>query len=240
MAIRNVDVATSPRPGPRWACARRLVLCAVVLASAAGTAWANGRKWVSGPNWEASVDGTNWTQAYAPYPNDITTPRDTLASLMWYWNDATAPTGTDGPNAAQFRIQSNNFNAPAPTGAWIAADDWMELFVNGHLVASYALAEHTSMGQPVPVYVDFSAYVNDVGDNGDPPLNTFEIRAHDGTRDSATDRRNEWVFFDPNTLTSPPTRDPASFFIPTAPTWALLLAGLMALRQVRARRRNPD
>lgn len=217
----------------------RMAVCALAL-MAAGAALANGRVYSSGPKWEASTDGQNWIPAYAPYPNDFTVPVDTLGQLMWYWDRAGTPSGSDGENSARFRIsrlkvaplsQINN------DGAWIAADDWMELFVNGHSAATYLLDQHQRAdGQPMPMWVNFAQWLN----RGDQDDNVFEIHAHDGfaptgASDGAQDRVFEWVFFD---MFSEPTRDPASFFaaVPTPSVPALLVAALVAAGLARARR----
>jgi hypothetical protein len=165
-----------------------------------------------GSGWQASTDGINWIPAYAPYPNPITTPNPNLnggiipdigttnAQLMWYAAPNTTPDGMSGPDTVYFKyefdLQTSTFAGGGQTYAWVAADDWMKLKVNGHEVGTYLLDDHKdSRGQPIPVAMNFDQYLNDILAGDPTDHNIIEIEAHDGGV-NAVNRVYEWVFFD--------------------------------------------
>lgn len=165
-----------------------------------------------GSGWQASADKLNWTPAYAPYSNPITTPDPNLnggpipdvgttnAQLMWYAAPNTIPDGASGPDTVYFKyefdLQTSTILGGGITGAWVAADDWMKLTVNGHEVGTYLLTDHQDdRGQPIPVFMAFDQYLNDILAGDPTDHNIIEIEAHDGGV-NAYNRLYEWAFFD--------------------------------------------
>ena len=190
-----------------------------------------------GFSWEASVDGENWLPAYPEYPNNVTTPypETTDGVFMWYWDAEDGfPTGRNGENTVYFRStfmisDLHGYDA----GAWIAADDWMEMSVNGESVATYLLTDEWVDGQPVPSFVDFTSYLNTRYQGDLTGYNTITIQAHDGSL-AAYNRGYEWVFFDAYNVNSVPVLDsPSGLNHPTAvpepAVGGMLLGGMVGL-----------
>ena len=208
---------------------------------------------VSGASgWEASIDGTHWIPAYGGYNStvpvgtpgyDLSSPP--VATPMRYWGDSGyvgIPDGTTGPLTAYFRYsfsldidEARLLHDPLPR-AWIAADDWMKLSVNGHEMATYTLDEHYHAGDPPrfqPDLVDLP-FLNTLnrGDGsfylGDGTgLNIITIEAHDGDKTGTYERIGEMVFFDAQHVQA----------VPEPSWWPLLLAGLSVLGMTQSRRR---
>jgi len=161
-------------------------------------------------DWTAiHFDDSAWRHAYAPYPNDRTTPADiaggpTAAQLMWDWPGPGAPDGTSGPNEAWFRytfsLALTPDALPLLAQALIIADDEFEFFVNGtqyNFGRSTALDDNMRVnGQPNPLLADFSSLLR----NG---TNVLAIHAADGALAHPRDRFNEYVFFDGRIVTVP-------------------------------------
>lgn len=224
---------------------------------------------LSGAGWEASVDEQTWRPAYAPYPNPRTQPirpssfpiepGASNANLMWFWDGAGQPDGSSGPDHAWFRTHFNHSNVlqyGSGFGAWIAADDWMQLRVNGQLMTYknpdgsvkdyYALVEHQDplTGQPVPVKVSIESALNwiNIGIVGGPDEwilgdNLIEIEARDN---AAFPGDFEWVFFDAQTPAFA-NATPPRFAAPEPPsmvTVALaMIAATLGSRRAANRRR---
>jgi hypothetical protein len=133
---------------------------------------------------------------------------------MWYWdptdpnNPTPSPTGANGPHGPiNFTFNFSLPFGPEPGGqygAWIAADDFMSLFINGigpiqnpttpegglGLDTSYILDNHKGPdNQPIPVFIDFTSALQ-VG------TNTITITACDGNFPTCQDRAYEWAFID--------------------------------------------
>jgi len=201
----------------------------------------------SGFVWEASVDGVNWIPAYPEYPNNVTVPypSTTEGVLMWYWDIANGnPTGTNGPNVAYFRAEFMLTDLHDDSaGAWIAADDWMELSVNGTSVATYYLSDHQagSDRQPVPEFVDFTDQLNTRYQGDLSGFNTITIEAHDGG-ENAYNRVYEWLFFDALNVSSTPvlgslsgSNGSNSHPVPEPSTFMLVAVGLVAVWGIKRR-----
>lgn len=184
--------------------------------------------------WEApGFDDSGWSQAYAPYPNSVTTPADiaggpSAAELMWHWTGTAAPDGRSGPNQAWFRytfdLNITPSSLPLLARALIIADDEFEFFVNGTL---YDFGKSTALddnmrgnGQPNPLLADFSDLLVD-------GTNVLAIHAADGSLANPGNRAFEYVYFEGRIETIP---EPGSV--------ALLLSGflLMAASAKRLRR----
>jgi len=191
-----------------------------------------------GSGWQVSKDRINWTPAFAPYPNPITRPNPNLnggpfpdegttnAQLMWYVEPNTVPDGKSGPNTVylryEFDLGLSTLLGGGVTGAWVAADDWMRLTVNGSEVGTYLLDEHMDdRGQPIPVFMDFTQYLNDILAGSPTDYNLIEIEAHDGGA-TAFNRAYEWAFFDAQYI---PTSQPK--FLPEPAPVLLLVIGLI-------------
>ncbi|MBL8485015.1 MAG: hypothetical protein JNJ60_22655, partial [Rhodocyclaceae bacterium] len=128
------------------------------------------------PNWRLpGYDDSGWVPAYAPYPNDFTTPQDIFphsqSQLMWHWNPATPtpPDGTNGSTQAYFRY---GFTLAPDAGnalygrAHVVADDSFVLYVNGTQVGNGLLGSQqrplpdaNGVHQPLPLSFDISAYL---------------------------------------------------------------------------------
>lgn len=214
----------------------------------------NGRSWTD----VDYVEGPSWTQAFSPYPNGFAIPRPnqngspthpdqgtTNAQLMWY-SDKESPTGWNGPTTAYFRY-SFDFNERvlgpgAPFLAWVGADDWMTLYVNGSKVtlddsnATYILEKHQDPLTNLPdfVLVDFDNLLNKSGQN------VLAIEAHDGDYPNSGEREYEWVFFDAQ-LDTPEFNfnTPLMQVIPEPQIYAMLLAGLALVGWLVKRREQP-
>lgn len=185
-------------------------------------------------NWASTeFDDTAWSQAYAPYPNAVTTPDDIAgepsgAELMWHWSGPDAPDGLRGPTEAWFRytldLTITPSSLPLLAQALIIADDEFELFINGQLYdfgGSTALDDNLrSNGQPLPLLADFSSMLR----NG---TNVFAIHAADNSLANPGDRRYEYVYFEGTIQTVP---EPATVML-----LLLALFGMMA-RAKRAQR----
>ena len=135
---------------------------------------------------------TNWTDAYAPYPNPVFTADQVMGShggaaqYMWYCsNSMNCLSGTESPYVAEFKLQVN-----LPVGGVdnaivrILADDYFSLYVNGQLADACALvgsdplnpcvgrSQHGAYGwltntnpiPPTPFVVDLQPYLQS-GDN---------------------------------------------------------------------------
>lgn len=180
-----------------------------------------------------TFDDSGWGQAYAPYPNDITTPADiaggpSAAQLMWHWLRPDQPTGSNGPTQAWFRYTFNLALTPDAlpllAQALVIADDEFELFVNGML---YDFGRSTALdnnlrgnGQPLPLLADFSSMLR----NG---TNVLAIHAADNALGAPSDRENEYVYFEGRVLTVP---EPGSM--------ALMALGMLCWMGVVARARR--
>lgn len=207
--------------------------------------------------WEASLDNSTWIPAFGSYPNPITTPVVTTdndvvgdefrATLMWYWGEgdyAGTPDGKSGPNTVYFRFSFDlEMLTGGPAMAWVAADDWMRLTVNGYTVGTYTLDDHKlPNGQPDPILMEFTEFLNtvDMG-NGEFFLgdgsgqNFITIEAHDGGA-VAKDRYYEWIFFDAQHIG--PGESVSFQSVPEPASLALAVAGLGAIGAIRYRRRT--
>lgn len=208
--------------------------------------------------WEASLDETNWFPISAPYPNPITAPNLNLngvsipdagssnAKLMWYLPPGGTADGMSGPTKVFFRyvfdLNSATLLGGGITNAWIAADDWMSVKVNGNEVGTYLLDDHKlPNGQPEPILINFTEFLNDILEGDPTSLNTILIEAHDGGV-SPFDRAFEWVFFDaqanPLLGQGPTFVTPSAVPEPTA--LALLIAGFLGFGGIfgRGKSRN--
>lgn len=141
--------------------------------------------------------GSTWRQAYAPYPNAVTTPADiagaaSAADLMWDWPGPDLPTGSDGPTEAWFRytfdLALTPDALPLIAQALIIADDEFEFFVNGML---YDFGRSTALddnmrgnGQPLPLFADFTSMLR----NG---TNVLAIHAADSALAAPAERDDE-------------------------------------------------
>lgn len=201
---------------------------------------------VSGSDWRStsteqagwtgtSFDDSAWAHAYAPYPNNATTPFDivqepTSAQLMWHWTSTDVPTGRNGPNEAWFRYTFNLDLTPSSLPllgqALVIADDDFELFINGtkyNFGKSTALGDNTRPnGQPRPLFADFGNLLQ----NG---TNVFAIHAADYSLTDPSNSVYEYAFFDAEIRTVP---EPTSA--------ALILSGLLVMITLarRVQRRN--
>lgn len=185
-------------------------------------------------DWTAiDFDDSGWRHAYAPYPNDVTTPADiaggpTAAQLMWDWPNSGVPNGENGPNEAWFRYTFNLALTPDAlpvlAQALVIADDEFELFVNGtkyDFGHSTALADNMrSNGQPNPLLADFTSLLR----NG---TNVLAIHAADGSLAAPHDELYEYVFFDGRIVTVP---EPGSM--------VLWLSGVVLMTGVLGQRRR--
>jgi hypothetical protein len=235
---------------------RRLLVAVIGVAAAIGGGTEASAAFVplnvvSGTAWLASCQGgdpgtegscsSTAIPAYAPYPNEITRldPSTTNAELMWYWdltdpgNPTPLPTGANGPHGPiDFSTSFNLASAPNPGdlyGAWIAADDFMSLNVNGSLAGSYVLDQHKdAQDQPVPVFVDFTFLLH-------AGTNDISILACDGVPGSCHDRAFEWAFIDAE---RGPEQAPAFVAIPEPSTVRLLGAIALITMVLRRRLRN--
>ncbi|MCB1949414.1 MAG: hypothetical protein H6940_12230 [Burkholderiales bacterium] len=191
-----------------------------------------------GSGWQVSTDQISWIPAFAPYPNSITQPNPNLngtpipdggttnAQLMWFAGPGTNPDGMSGPDTVYFRYEfdlaAKTLMGGGVTGAWVAADDWMRLTVNGFEVGTYLLDDHMDdRGQPMPVFMDFTQYLNDILAGSPTDHNIIEIEAHDGGL-TAFNRAYEWAFFDAQFI---PTSQP-KFLSEPAPA-LLVIIGLI-------------
>lgn len=193
-----------------------LGLAALALLAAAGQAAAApiNMPIVSGAQWKSSdaapvgwqmpgFDDSAWANAYAPYPNPITTPADlangpTSAQLMWHFTGPN-PTGQNGPVEAWFRYNFTLAIAPDSLPllgqALLLADDDFELYVNGQLVPFFGPTSLAARGEN-PVFADFSSMLA----NGD---NVIAIHAVDNSLAAPGDLLFEWLYFDGRIHTVP-------------------------------------
>lgn len=175
---------------------------------------------VSGSTWRSTstaaagwtgtaFDDSAWSLAFAPYPNNVTTPDDIAgepsnAELMWHWPGLVEPNGENGPNEAWFRYTFNLALTPSSfplvAQALIIADDEFELFINGVL---YSFGQSTALdnnlrpnGQPNPLFVDFGSMLV----NG---TNVLAIHAADGSLAAPRERSYEYVYFEGSIVTVP-------------------------------------
>lgn len=219
-----------------FACALHAQAAPVDISIVSGSAWRSTDAAPSG--WAGTTfDDSAWSQAFAPYPNALTTPDDiagepSAAALMWHWPSANAPDGASGPNEAWFRytfeLALTPGALPLAAQALIIADDEFELFINGQLYdfgRSTALDDNMrSNGQPLPLLVDFASLLR----NG---TNVLAIHAADNSLANPADRLYEYVYFEGSIATIP---EPGSI--------ALLLLALLAMTAPATRafkRRNP-
>lgn len=198
-----------------------------------------------GFSWEASIDGENWLPAYPEYPNGVTVPypETTDGVFMWYWDPADGfPTGGNGANTAYFRTTFMITDLHGDdVGAWIAADDWMELSVNGESVATYLLTDEWVNGQPVPNFVDFTSYLNTRYQGDLTGYNTITIQAHDGSLTATYNRGYEWVFFDAYNVNSMPVLSSPSGLndyaaVPEPTVGGMLLVGFLFVAGLAGKR----
>lgn len=173
----------------------------------------------SGAGWQSSSDMVNWFPAYSPYPNPITAPdySTTRGQLMWHWPNASAPDGASGDSHVWFRyifdlLDSGDYSSYR---AWIAADDWMQVKVNGVPVGTYDLVRNMRGNQAVPKLIAF-----DVKANGP---NEILIEARDK-------QVYEWVFFDADVdpRQIPPLLGPNAVSIPEPSAFGLVAVALLA------------
>lgn len=229
------------RDGLQWLTAVLACVCLAAPAAAVDIPIVSGSAWRSTnaappPDWTGTgFDDSAWRQAYAPYPNDITTPDDiagepSAAQLMWDWPGPGLPTGTDGPNQAWFRYSFNLALTPSSlpllAQALLIADDEFELYINGHLYnfgGSTALDNNKRPnGQPRPLFADFTSLLQ----NG---INVLAIHAADNALGDPADRFNEYVYFEGRIVTVP---EPGSALL------ILLALLLMAAWAARVRPRG--
>jgi hypothetical protein len=207
---------------------------------------------VSDSSWSAECFGSGPREgscsdspiaAYAPYPNpvDHPDPATTNGQYMWYWdpsdptNPTSLPTGANGSHGPiHFTHTTANLSSISGTyGAWLAADDFEELFVNGTSVGTYSLDAHKDpvTGFPVPVFVDFTSELH-------TGVNALELRACDGiSLSNCFDRGFEAAFFDAE---HGPTQQPVFISgpapIPEPSSLSLLsIAALATLTLIRKR-----
>lgn len=193
---------------------------------------------VSGPDWIVAAPelspggGLTFLRAYAPYPNPVSVPNPATTSgqLMWYWGEppySGIPTGSNGPNQVVFVLQFNLPTAPDPGdqyGAWVAADDFVNVELNEVGVGNYSLDQHKLPNNlPEPIFLDLTNYLR-AGEN------TFILRACDGSLTSCFDRAYEWAFFDAE---HGPNAKPSFSPVPEPATVALLAFGALALHARR-------
>lgn len=188
------------------------------------------------PGWNAvGFDDSAWRHAYAPYPNNLTTPADieggpSAARLMWDWPGTGAPNGRNGPNEAWFRYAFNLAigpdSLPLLAQALVIADDEFEFFVNGikyDFGRSTALDQNMrSNGQPLPLLADFTSLLH----NG---ANVLAIHAANGSLAAPGGRAYEYVFFDGRIAS-----------VPEPGTVALLLFGAAGMAGALGRRRRAE
>ena len=146
--------------GLRQLCAALVLGCAAITASAHAVIDIYSGRYATASSslgWEASTDQIHWQPAYTPYPNPITMPDPLLTkgSLMWATDGVTRANGKNGPDHVWFRFSfqlSDVLHTDGLTSfnADIAADDWMQVSVNGAVAGNYLLDENKgSNGQPV-------------------------------------------------------------------------------------------
>lgn len=204
----------------------------VDLAIVSGTAWRSAES--VPPDWAGTAfDDSGWRQAYAPYPNAVTTPADiagaaSAAELMWHWPRPELPTGSNGPAEAWFRYSFNLALTPDAlpliAQALIIADDEFEFFVNGML---YDFGRSTALdlnmrgnGQPLPLLADFTTMLR----NG---TNVLAIHAADNGLGAPAERAYEYVYFEGSIVT-----------VPAPGTLALMMLGMLGLMAGAARARR--
>lgn len=189
--------------------------------------------------WEASLDNSTWIPAYGSYPNPISrpvvitdNPDPARPTLMWYWGDGEytgIPDGQHGPSTVYFRYKfflgedyELLLRSGERFGAFMAADDYMDVSVNGESLGWYDLGvSQLPNGQPDVTFKYFHHFLN-------PGENIITIIAQD------TRSHYEWVFFDAQHIGS---GDRVSFQSVTEPaSLALIVAGLGLIRTLRYRR----
>lgn len=191
--------------------------------------------------WEARKGGSPWIPAFAPYPNPITKPPSlSPAELMWLWDKTDTPTGANGPNEATFRVTLDlagsflsHYSFALPVGAWVAADDWLELVINGKSKGTYLLDDHKrSDGQPEPIFIPFdtSDWLYDASDPTKRIRNEILINARDGDGTTAYDRQFEWVYFESRGGTA---GDTPLFEAPEPAALSILALACLALAALR-------
>jgi hypothetical protein len=200
--------------------------------------------------WEASIDDVNWIPAYHGYPNPYTKPvlvdpmgnisaENLEPAMIWYWNESYPPNGQSGPDTVYFRYQFDIAVDPSGLyGIWVAADDWMQVKLNGNLLGNYYLDsfKDQTTNQPVPELLEVlpSGLLNG--------LNTIEIEAHDGGPLSY-DRFFEWAYID--SVHNQSYVPFIEFVSPTSPnsipepaSFALIVVGLSGLAGIRHHQRK--
>lgn len=94
----------------------------------------------------AHAQWTEWTDAYAPYPNPVFTPDQILqghgsgVQYMWYCSKSdNCPSGTESPYVAEFKLAVNLPPGGVDSAIFkVLADDYFSLYVNGQLADSCA------------------------------------------------------------------------------------------------------
>lgn len=160
MAYGNVSTTTSIVSSDKW----RVTTNPGVACPAA-----NCKLWT-----DINYDDSQWQVPVVTISNGVTTPQGSLpgtkAKFMWHPDNS----AKEAYFRYKFTLNSTNKTLPSLAEAFVEADDYFELWVNGNFVTSGILAGHySSNGQWNPQVADMTPYLQD-GEN------VIAIRANDG------------------------------------------------------------